>query len=58
MLYNFEKRRIRTDVDCLTCEYFEKNEKKCNGCGKKCLEYDPKTKTVIDSITRLPLNIE
>ena len=42
----------------MTCPYFDKEKKKCNGLGKTCFEYDPKTKTVIDPITKLAIRID
>lgn len=58
MLYNREKERVKRQVDCMTCPYFDKEKKKCNGLGKTCFEYDPKTKTVIDPITKLAIRID
>lgn len=55
MLFNIEKDAVRTMVDCLECRFFDKNLKKCNGIGKICFEYDEKTKTLYDNITRLPM---
>ena len=56
MIYNIEKKQIRTDVTCLSCKYFSIEEKKCiNGIGKVCFEYDEKTGIIIDPITKLPI---
>ena len=55
MLYNTEKGKIWSNADCLVCEHFDKKLKKCNGKGKICFEYDFKTRTIIDPITKLPL---
>ena len=55
MLYNTEKGKIWTNMDCLTCEYFDKKLKKCKGKGKICFEMDKKTQTLIDPITGLPI---
>ena len=56
MIYNIEKKQIRTDVTCLSCKYFNIEEKKCiNGIGKVCFEYDEKTGIIIDPITKLPI---
>ena len=55
MLYNISKEKVWKNVDCLTCEYFDADLKKCFGFGKNCVEYDPKTKTAIDPVTKLPL---
>lgn len=57
MLWNKELTKVKTSVDCQTCCYFDKTLKKCNGIGKNCFEYDPKTKTCIDPITKLPIKI-
>lgn len=56
MLYNIEKKEVRTLKTCMNCKYLEKN-KKCNGIGKCCFEYDSKTKTIIDTITKMPIKI-
>lgn len=58
MLYNKEKERIKKQVDCMTCKYFDKVEKKCNGIGKNCFEYDARTRTVIDPVTKLSIRID
>lgn len=42
-------------VDCQTCEFFDKKKKRCNGIGKNCFEFDPKTRTAFDPITHLPI---
>ena len=55
MLYNTQLKKPRTNLDCLSCEYFDKAKKKCNGFGKACFEYDPLTNTLLDPITRMPL---
>lgn len=57
MLYNVELKKVKTSSDCITCLYFDKKLKKCNGLGKCCFEYDEKTKTVFDSVTKLPIKI-
>jgi hypothetical protein len=56
MLYDNYLKREHTRADCLTCEYFDKQLKVCNGLNKKCFEYDEKTKTIIDGITKMPVN--
>lgn len=58
MLYNKEKQKVQKSIDCLTCKHFDKRLKKCNGIGKNCFEYDPKTRTAIDPITRLPIKLD
>lgn len=55
MLYNIEKKKIQTNIDCLTCQYFDNKSKKCIGFGRVCFEYDPKTRVVFDPVTKLPL---
>lgn len=57
MLYNKNLKKIKTSVDCLTCPNFDKKEKKCKGIGIVCFEYDPKTKTAIDPISKLPIKL-
>lgn len=58
MLYNKKKERVKQQVDCMTCPYFDKSQKKCNGLGKNCFEYDPKTRTAIDPVTKLSIRID
>lgn len=55
MLYNKELKKVKASSDCITCQHFDKKKKKCFGIGKCCFEFDPKTRTAIDPITRLPL---
>ena len=55
--YFIELKKIKASSDCLACFYFDKKKKKCCGFGKKCFEYDAKTKTVIDNITGLPIKL-
>lgn len=57
MLYNIEQKKIKTALDCCSCTHFDKETKKCNGINKVCFEYDEKTKTVIDGITKLPIKV-
>lgn len=58
MLYNKSKNNIQQTTDCLSCPYFDKYRKECiGGIGKNCFEYDPKTKTAIDPITKLPIKL-
>lgn len=57
MLYNYKLKKVHTNIDCLTCECFDKKKKKCNGIGKICFEYDEKTKTAIDPVTKLPIRL-
>lgn len=58
MLYNLTTKKIKTAVDCITCPYFNKTYKKCEGLDKNCLLYDEKTDTIIDGVTKLPLKIK
>ncbi len=59
MLYNKTEKRIQKMADCLTCPYFDKKIKSCNGgIGKTCFEYDPLSKTAIDPITQLPIKLD
>ena len=55
MLYNKFTKRPQVMVDCQTCEFFDKKKKRCNGIGKNCFEFDPKTRTAFDPITHLPI---
>lgn len=55
MLYNKDLKKVQTNADCLTCPLFDKKRKKCKGIGKICFEYDEKTRTAIDPITKLPI---
>ncbi len=57
MLYNAKQKKPNKTSYCITCEYFDRVKKQCNGIGKNCFLYDPKTKTVIDPITKLPIKI-
>lgn len=57
-LYNIKKGKERDETDCFTCERYDRRLKKCNGLNKVCFEYDPKTKTIIDGKTKLPLKGE
>lgn len=58
MLYNKNKKKVQKSVDCLTCKYYNHRLKKCEGIGKNCFEYDEKTRTAIDPITRLPIKLD
>lgn len=55
MIFNINTKKVKNDLDCLTCPYFDRYYKKCNGIGKVCFEYDEKTMTIIDPVTKLPL---
>ena len=55
MLYNKKLNKPKTNLDCLSCEFFNKEKKKCEVRGKVCFEYDSITNILIDPITRLPL---
>ena len=56
MFYNIELKRQKLELDCQSCEAYDKQEKRCKGFGKICFEYDATTKTCIDPITKLPFN--
>ena len=58
MLYNRDKNRVRLETDCFTCPQFDSRLKRCTGLNKVCFEYDPKTRTIIDGKTKLPLKGE
>lgn len=58
MLYNKSLKKVQTNIDCLKCQYFDMNNKKCKGIGKNCFEFDPKTRTAIDPVTKLPIRLE
>lgn len=57
MLYNKEKKRIKTNKDCLTCPYFDTQKKSCTGLNKNCFEYDAITGIAIDGVTKLPIKL-
>ena len=50
MLYNIETKKVKEDLDCIDCKYFDKDIKKCKGLGVACFEFDPITKTCIDTM--------
>ena len=56
MLYNIELNKVKTDVDCLDCQHYDKEQKRCKGIGVACFEYDRITQTCIDPITNMPFN--
>ena len=58
MLYNIELKKKQTNTHCLSCKYFDKKKKKCLGIGKACFEFDPKTGTIYDPVTHLPLKLK
>ena len=58
MLYNIKEKKIKNSALCLKCEHFDKKTHKCSGIGKVCFEYDSKTNTIIDAITKMPLKVE
>lgn len=57
MLYNKNYRRIKKPIDCMTCACYDKTLKECKGLNKVCFEYDEKTQTLIDGITKLPIKL-
>jgi hypothetical protein len=36
MLYNIEKKEIKTDEMCIKCQYYDSKLLKCNGLNKCC----------------------
>ena len=58
MLFNIEQKKIKNTTHCLECKYRDKQTNKCSGIGKVCFEYDEKTQTILDPITKLPLKLE
>ena len=58
MLYNKDLKKVQTNADCLQCPLFDKHKKKCRGIGKVCFEYDPKSRTAIDPITKMPIRLD
>lgn len=57
MLFNQETKTVQKNSDCLTCVWFDRKKKKCNGIGKICFEFDEKAKIAIDPVTRLPIKL-
>lgn len=57
MLYDIEKKKVHSPIDCFTCPHYDSRLLKCHGANKCCFEYDEKTKTVIDGVTKLPLKV-
>lgn len=55
MLYNIKLDRIIGNADCFNCEFFDKQNLKCEGFGKACFEYDELTDTLLDAFSGLPL---
>lgn len=55
MLYNTERKKVITRVDCLRCEHYNHRTGDCDGLNTVCFEYDPRTKTAIDGVTHLPI---
>lgn len=58
MLYNIKKKKLATNVDCISCKHFDKFNKKCVGFGKICFEYDKKTNKIVDPITKKTMTIK
>ena len=58
MLYNIEKKKIKSFFDCYKCQHYDNETKKCNGLNKCCFIYDTKTNTIIDGITKMPIQIK
>ena len=58
MLYNKDLKKTVLITDCIACPYWDKKLKKCEGIGTVCFEYDEKTRTAIDAITKLPIQLD
>jgi len=58
MLYNILKKKTQEITDCLKCPYFDLKLKQCSGLNKVCFEFDEKTNTVINGITKMPLDLK
>lgn len=58
MLYNKKRQKPNKTSYCMNCVYFNKRMKQCEGIGINCFIYDPKSRTVIDPITKLPIKIK
>lgn len=58
MLYNKTTKETQKETDCIACQYFDKRKKKCLGLDKNCFGYDPKTKTVFSTKTKLPIRLD
>ena len=56
MLYNINLKKTREITDCFSCHCFNAKTKRCEGIDKVCFEYDEATKTIIDGVTKLPIN--
>lgn len=57
MLYNIETGKVKELGDCAQCSHFNKTDLRCEGLNKCCFEFDEKTKTIIDGVTKLPLKM-
>lgn len=57
MLYNVNNKKIQTVIDCFTCPHYNPTTLGCSGLNKVCFEYDEKTQTIIDGVTKLPINV-
>lgn len=57
MLYNIEQKEIRNVETCKKCKHYNKTTHQCFGIGVACFEYDSKTQTIIDNITKMPIKI-
>lgn len=58
MLFNIKRNKVNKTGYCIGCQHFDRVKKQCNGIGKNCFEYDPKTKTVFDPLTKLPIKLK
>lgn len=57
MLYNIELDKKQNYMDCWTCPYYNERMHQCEGLNKCCFEFDEKTQTCIDGVTRMPIRI-
>lgn len=58
MLYNVEKKKIKQEIDCMDCSFYDKEQKKCVGINKNCFEYNDVLGCAIDGITGLQIDIK
>ena len=57
MIYNRELEKEKKSTDCITCRYFNKKTKKCEGLGSICFETDS-VGNLIDPRTGLKIKKE
>lgn len=58
MLYNINEKKKQNLIMCFDCKEFDSKLKKCNGLNKTCFEYDEKTNTIIDGVTKMPVRLK